>query len=82
MRRRGEEKHHIDFADVVGFFSGSRFEWPDERHVAIGRIAGRVCVCAYTMRGPHYRVISLRRANTREQTRYWRVLKDQLGPRG
>jgi hypothetical protein len=88
-RAQNWEKHRIDFADAEEFFSNSRFEWRDERgnygeerRVAIGLIAGRVCVCAYTIRGRHYRIISLRRANTREQARYWRAIQDQLGPRG
>ena len=87
-RNQNWEKHRIDFADATKFFSSSRFEWRDkrrddgaERCVAIGLIAGRVCVCVYTIRGSHYRIISLRRANSREQARYWREVPDQLGRR-
>lgn len=44
-RDRNLEKHHIDFADATELFRSSRFEWRDEeRRVAIGVIAGQVCV--------------------------------------
>lgn len=88
-RDRNLEKHHIDFADARDLFRSSRFEWRDERHdygeerrVTIGVIAGRVCVCAYALRGSRYRIISLRRANAREQARYWQTIAEQLGRRG
>ena len=88
-RDRNLEKHHIDFADAAELFRSSRFEWRDERHdyseerrVTIGVIAGRVCACAYTLRESRYRIISLRRANAREQARYWQAIAEQLGRRG
>ncbi|WP_242848361.1 BrnT family toxin [Sulfobacillus thermosulfidooxidans] len=75
----------MDFADAAKLFASPRFEWRDERHdygeerrVTIGLIAGRICVCAYTLRGSHYRIISLRKANAREQARYRQTLADQL----
>ena len=88
-RDRNLEKHRIDFADAAELFRSSRFEWRDERHdygeerrVTIGVIAGRVCVCAYTLRESRYRIISLRRANVREQARYWQTIAERLGRRG
>ena len=88
-RDRNLEKHHIDFADAAELFTSSRFEWHDERQeygeercVTIGVMAGRMCVCAYTLRGSRYRIISLRRAHAREQARYWQTFAEQLGRRG
>ena len=88
-RDRNLEKHPIDFADAAELFTSSRFEWHgepqeygEERRVTIGVIAGRVCVCAYTLRGSRYQIISLRRANAREQARYWQTIAEQLGRRG
>ena len=81
-RDRNLEKHHIDFADAAELFRSSQFEWRDEeRRVTIGVIAGRVCVCAYTLRESRYRIISLRRANAREKARYWQTIAEQLGRR-
>ena len=42
----------------------------EERRLAFGMIAGRLFVCAYTMRGPVYRIISVRKANKREQRKW------------
>jgi uncharacterized protein len=71
------KKHGIDF-DVVW-----DFEWPtaivepdvradygEARFVAYGFIDERLHCLAYTARGKHTRVISLRKANAREQRMY------------
>ena len=42
----------------------------EERRIAFGTIEGRLFACAYTMRGPVYRIISVRKANRREQRRW------------
>jgi uncharacterized DUF497 family protein len=43
----------------------------DQRMIAYGVIAGRIHVCVYTVRDETWRIISLRKANQREQRR-WR----------
>ncbi|MCL5946804.1 MAG: BrnT family toxin, partial [Chloroflexi bacterium] len=60
----------------------TRHDYGEVRHIVIGMIAGRVCVCVYTIRDARYRIISLRRANLREQARYWQAVADRLGARG
>ena len=47
-----------------------RFDYGEERIIAIGEIAGRAFVCVYTRRGEAFRVISLRPANQRERDAY------------
>jgi uncharacterized DUF497 family protein len=42
----------------------------EERRIAFGTIEGRLFACVYTMRGPVYRVISVRKANRREQRKW------------
>jgi len=42
----------------------------EERHIAFGMIAGRLFACVYTMRGPVYRIISVRKANQREKRKW------------
>jgi uncharacterized DUF497 family protein len=42
----------------------------EERRIAFGKIEGRLFACAYTMRGLVYRIISVRKANRREQRRW------------
>ena len=87
--QRNLAKHHPDFADAWELWEGPHFEWLDTRHeygevrqVVIGLIFDRACVCVYTIRDGRHRIISLRRANSREQARYWQAVDDQLGTRG
>jgi hypothetical protein len=72
LRTRG-----LDFADLARFdWAGAvdilddRSDYGEERHVAVGRLDGRLLVIAYTMRGEIVRIISLRKANAREQRRH------------
>jgi uncharacterized DUF497 family protein len=82
-------KHEFDFVDAAELLAGPRFEWRDTRRdygeppwVTVGLIRGRVCVCVYTRRGRHLRIISLRRANSRQQARFTQALADRLGGGG
>ncbi len=70
-------KHGVDFHDIL------RFDWtesvvgPDRRMsygevriLAFGPLDGRIHAVVYTRRGPVRRIISLRKANAREQATY------------
>jgi uncharacterized DUF497 family protein len=48
----------------------ARFDYTESRFVSYGMIKGRVWACVFVMRGNVHRVISVRRANEREQRRY------------
>jgi uncharacterized DUF497 family protein len=52
----------------------TRFDYGEERSVATGVIQGRVFVCVFTDRGDVRRIISLRRANRRENDAYYQGL--------
>lgn len=72
LRTRG-----LDFADLARFdWAGAvdilddRTDYGEERHVAVGHLDGRLLVVAYTMRGETVRIISMRKANAREQRRH------------
>ena len=72
LRERG-----LDFADVVRFqFEGqytiqdNRTEYGEPRFVSTGYLDGRLCVLCWTFRGDNMRIISLRKANEREQKKY------------
>jgi uncharacterized DUF497 family protein len=78
-RRVNIRERGIDFADARKFdwstaqvFSDERFDYGEERFVARGLIDGVLHVLIYTLRGDRLRVISLRKANRRERTRYVR----------
>ena len=67
----------LDFADVIDFdFStadtveDNRVAYGEVRKVSTGYLHGRLCVLCWTERDRRTRVISLRKANDREQTAY------------
>jgi len=72
LRERG---FGFDYAALI--FDGPTFEWPDrrrdygeERIIAIGGVGPDVLTVVYTDRGETRRIISARRANTKER-RLW-----------
>ena len=80
-------KHGIDFIDVPEMFGGlmlvgtdSRKEYGEIRKIGFGFIRGRLIAVAFTEREPHsIRIISARKANTREETYYQKTIADELG---
>ena len=71
------EKHGVDLNEIENFEWDSVIETIDDRKnygeqrwVAVGIICGRIYVLIYTMRNNNIRVISLRKANTRERNYY------------
>ena len=57
-------------ATMVTQFEDDRRDYGETRMVALGFIGPRLYVCVYTLRGEVRRVISLRKANRREQARW------------
>jgi uncharacterized DUF497 family protein len=84
IRERG-----LDFADAAEMFDGPMLVGPDRRkaygearYIGVGLIRGRLMVTVFTERNPDtIRIISLRKANTREQTKFKKALQDRLGAR-
>ncbi|MFC4340346.1 BrnT family toxin [Cupriavidus numazuensis] len=48
----------------------SRKEYGEKRFQALGLLDGRLYLVAFTVRGDALRIISMRKANTREERRY------------
>ncbi|MBV9906737.1 MAG: BrnT family toxin [Hyphomicrobiales bacterium] len=72
-----QEKHGVSLALAEVLFGGPhisvsdrRFDYGETRQVAVGFINGRLFVCVYTDREDERRIISLRKANSREVRRY------------
>ena len=70
-------KHGVDFIDAEDFDWSSaietiddRFNYIEDRWIALGFIGSRLHVFIYTMRGENVRLISLRKANKREKDYY------------
>ena len=66
-------KHGCDFADFRGFDAppaavilDDRFDYAEDRFIALGRIDGVPHAIVYTMRGTTMRLISFRRAHEEE----------------
>ena len=71
----------LDFIDARDVFAGHTYEWIDERfdygetrNVVVGRLRGRMVIVIWTPAGSARRVISMRKANEREQARYGKYL--------
>ena len=75
-------KHGLDFADAEDVLTGhcvsfvdSRFDYGEVRLISLGVLAGRVVVIAHAPRGVDTtRIISMRKANRREQEIYQKRL--------
>ena len=48
----------------------SRFIYGEDRYLALGRVDGRVLTVVYTIRNDAIRIISARKANSREVNKY------------
>ncbi len=69
--------HGIDFEDAIRIFDGPMLEKADARRdygevriIAFGVVDGRELAVVYTMRGERRRIISARRAHSRERKAY------------
>ncbi len=86
-RKANIAKHGIDFMDVPEMFSSlmlvetdSRKEYGEIRRIGFGFIRGRLMAVAFTERAPNLiRIISARKANTREKASYQEAVADELG---
>jgi len=58
------------FADALVTVADTRFEYGEPRFNTVGVLDGRMVVLAWTPRGEVRRIISMRKANEREQARY------------
>ncbi len=78
----------LDFRDAPKVFAGprftfedTRFEYPEQRYVTVGLLDGRMVILVWTpdeeIDGDECRhVISMRKANGREQARYLQRLSE------
>lgn len=76
--RSNLEKHGVDFADAAAVFADplhltmpdDRFSYGEQRYIIIGSVDERMHVVVYTVRDEVIRIISARKANMRERSRY------------
>jgi len=70
-------KHGLSFEDGPEVFDGrcltfedTRIAYGEERYITLGHLEGRLVVIAHTSRGGNTRIISMRKANSRERRAY------------
>jgi len=71
------EHRGLDFARAVDVFTGitftrrdDRIDYGEERFITFGVLDERMVAIVWTLRGEARRIISMRKANDREQARY------------
>ncbi|MCP9840702.1 BrnT family toxin [Synechococcus sp. J7-Johnson] len=76
-RLRTLEQRDLDFLDAESVFDGPVIEIPDRRRdygeiriVCVGLLQGRAVIVVYTERNGIRHIISMRKANEREQRRF------------
>ena len=82
-RQTNLHKRRLDFADAEIIFSGAtfmfeddRFEYGEDRYIALGLLKGQVIVIAHTERNELIRIISMRKATKYEQQLYFQSFGD------
>ena len=78
------DKHGIDFNDAHKLLEGNRLVFPDDRKdygesrfITVGFIESRMVIAVYTQRSSEtIRIISLRKANSREKARFEKTIKN------
>jgi uncharacterized DUF497 family protein len=76
----------LDLADAGSVLSGptltvedDRCDYGEPRFITVGLLHARMVVIAWTPRGETHRIISMRKANDREITRYGSALRHPSG---
>lgn len=76
------KKHDIDFDDAKEAFNkpmlikkDDRFNYREERHIAIGQMYELTIVLVFTLRNNNIRIISVRKANRKERDRYRKAVE-------
>lgn len=80
-RTESRKKHGLSFEDAENVFAGpcvtfvdNRFDYEETRLITLGTLEGRIVVIVHTLRGKNTRIISMRKANAREQKIYQKRL--------
>nr|VFJ71702.1 MAG: hypothetical protein BECKFW1821C_GA0114237_102824 [Candidatus Kentron sp. FW] len=76
-RNRASKERGLDFARCAEVFAGHHFTAEDirniygeKRYITVGKLDNRMLIVVWTPSGHGRRIISMRKANEREQARY------------
>jgi uncharacterized DUF497 family protein len=82
-RRSNLLKHGFDFADAAALFNGTtftredtRFPYSEQRFITLGLLQTNVMVLVHTESRNTLRIISLRKATTRESQKFFAEIAD------
>ncbi|MEQ8806117.1 MAG: BrnT family toxin [Rhodospirillales bacterium] len=82
--RANLERHNVSFQVAVEIFDGPcivsrdvRRDYGEDRYQSMGLAGGRCLVVVHTPRGNRTRIISARKANEREQARYFKEIQGE-----
>lgn len=86
-RDRTLSERGLDFADAMEVFAGRTIDIPDERFdygetriISVGHLRERMVIVVWTQAEDARRIISMRKANDREQTRFaQRLCEERFG---
>ena len=80
------QRHGIDFADVPQVFDNERrtiiddrFDYDEVRFFTLGLLNGRIIAVSHTETDDAVRIISARKADRNEQTKYFKEIGNRLG---
>ncbi len=80
-RRKILQERGLDLAKAEEIFDGMEFTWVDDRQEygearwnTLGKLDDRLVSVTWTVRNNRRRIITMRKTNDREQTRYRRTL--------
>jgi uncharacterized DUF497 family protein len=82
-RRWTLRERRLDFADAALVFEGrtlqledTRRDYGERRFITVGRLRGRLVVIVWTPRGSSRHIISMRKANGREEARFAKRIEE------
>lgn len=70
------EDAHLVFAGRIVTFTDDRQDYNETRYITLGKLKKRVVIIVHTHRNGNIRIISIRKANEREQKIYQKRLKE------
>jgi uncharacterized protein len=81
-RAKTLQERGLDFEDAAGVFAGatiditdSRRDYGETRIISVGHLRGRMVILVWTPRRDSRHIISMRKANDREKTRFGQRLE-------
>ncbi|EKD52091.1 MAG: hypothetical protein ACD_62C00120G0004 [uncultured bacterium] len=82
---QNEQKHGVSFAEAINLWDTTHVIVPakhvagESRFAILGKLAGKMTVAIYTLRGEAIRIISCHRADKKLERIYEKLIKEKQG---